>query len=392
MLSAATTHSALRPRLYSTRKAVIGEPPFALGIQVTYTELSVAMEMVGRSGASGTGTERDKLWVVQTSVNQITEKKTHTQREAIRSGITAPHGMRGWNKFTETEERKEYTSEWSGMPWRNVYLLPGLLATKLERAGESERERRGLVKRLMWASACNLSKTCKHTHTHAQMWPWSCVKSQSFLLAASFISRVIAGCQLSPHKRQNRAHLNMELWRCIQHRLAVNYWRDRNIPQSTSVHRPAAAAAGQQFTDCVHIYLGHVWWRQSACWGFCPPELLGASRRQEPWRDSCWRRCSSLKERERKKKKERLGVRKQGATGFQGYRFHQKHKEQLRMLAQKSKISFPVLQAALAFIRVEVRFSLDNSWTSVWCECVSKNRAVTWHFSIITLNWFQTKD
>ena len=57
MLSAATTHSALRPRLYSTRKAVIGDPPLALGIQVTYTELSVAMEMVGRSGASGTGTE-----------------------------------------------------------------------------------------------------------------------------------------------------------------------------------------------------------------------------------------------------------------------------------------------------------------------------------------------
>lgn len=60
ILSAATTHSALRPRLYSTRKAVIGDPPLALGIQVTYTELSVAMEMVGRSGASGTGTETNK--------------------------------------------------------------------------------------------------------------------------------------------------------------------------------------------------------------------------------------------------------------------------------------------------------------------------------------------
>lgn len=47
-----------------------------------------------------------------------------------------------------------------------------------------------------------------------------------------------------------------------------------------------------------------------------------------------WRR----EERE-KEKKGKLGVRKQGATGFQGYRFHQKHKEQLRMLAQKSKIS-----------------------------------------------------
>lgn len=54
MLSAATTHSALRPRRYSTRKAVIGEPPLARGIHPTYTELSVAMEMVGRSGASST--------------------------------------------------------------------------------------------------------------------------------------------------------------------------------------------------------------------------------------------------------------------------------------------------------------------------------------------------
>lgn len=57
ILSAATTQSALRLRRYSTRNAVIGDPPLALGIQVTYTELSVAMEMVGRSGASGTGAD-----------------------------------------------------------------------------------------------------------------------------------------------------------------------------------------------------------------------------------------------------------------------------------------------------------------------------------------------
>lgn len=36
---------------------------------------------------------------------------------------------------------RERTSQWNGMPWMNVYLLPGLLATKLERAGESKRER-----------------------------------------------------------------------------------------------------------------------------------------------------------------------------------------------------------------------------------------------------------
>jgi len=45
--------------LYSTRKDWMGNPPFPRGIQVTYTEVSDAMEMVGRSGASGAarGTE-----------------------------------------------------------------------------------------------------------------------------------------------------------------------------------------------------------------------------------------------------------------------------------------------------------------------------------------------
>lgn len=39
--------------LYSTRKDWMGNPPFPRGIQVTYTDVSEAMEMVGRSGASG---------------------------------------------------------------------------------------------------------------------------------------------------------------------------------------------------------------------------------------------------------------------------------------------------------------------------------------------------
>lgn len=39
--------------LYSTRKDWMGNPPFPRGIQVTYTDVSDAMEMVGRSGASG---------------------------------------------------------------------------------------------------------------------------------------------------------------------------------------------------------------------------------------------------------------------------------------------------------------------------------------------------
>lgn len=41
--------------LYSTRKDWIGKPPFPRGIQVTYTDVSEAMEIVGLSGASGAG-------------------------------------------------------------------------------------------------------------------------------------------------------------------------------------------------------------------------------------------------------------------------------------------------------------------------------------------------
>lgn len=41
--------------LYSTRKDWMGKPPFPRGIQVTYTDVSEAMEIVGLSGASGAG-------------------------------------------------------------------------------------------------------------------------------------------------------------------------------------------------------------------------------------------------------------------------------------------------------------------------------------------------
>lgn len=46
--------------LYSTRKDWIGKPPLPRGIQVTYTEVSEAMEMVGLSGASGAGMARHR--------------------------------------------------------------------------------------------------------------------------------------------------------------------------------------------------------------------------------------------------------------------------------------------------------------------------------------------
>lgn len=90
----------------------------------------------------------------------------------------------------------------------------------------------------------------------------------------------------------------------------------------------------QTVDDCVYTYLCRVWQHRSVCWGFCPLELWGAQRWWEAWTDSCWRWCSSLRE-----EKEKLGIRKQDPTGLQGYRFHQKHTEQLRMLALESKVS-----------------------------------------------------
>lgn len=51
----------------------MGEPPFALGIQVTYTDVSEAVEMVGRSGASGTRwRETDVVIKVLESANYLT--------------------------------------------------------------------------------------------------------------------------------------------------------------------------------------------------------------------------------------------------------------------------------------------------------------------------------
>ena len=47
--------------LYSTRKDWMGKPPFPRGIQVTYTEVSEAMEMVGLSGASGAGGDHPRV-------------------------------------------------------------------------------------------------------------------------------------------------------------------------------------------------------------------------------------------------------------------------------------------------------------------------------------------
>lgn len=103
ILSAATTHSALRPRLYSTRKAVIGDPPLALGIQVTYTELSVAMEMVGWSGASGTGRETGKEQLFESCKLLRIQNIKYTERTGKRRHCIATHVKDG----TSSQRKKK---------------------------------------------------------------------------------------------------------------------------------------------------------------------------------------------------------------------------------------------------------------------------------------------
>lgn len=59
----------------------------ALGIQVTYTELSVAMEMVGRSGASGTEAEEEK----KKKKGKTFESCTQTERSGTRHHCIPTH-------------------------------------------------------------------------------------------------------------------------------------------------------------------------------------------------------------------------------------------------------------------------------------------------------------
>lgn len=63
MFSTAVTQSspAFFTFLYSTRNDWMGKPRLPRGIQVTYADVSVAVETVGLSGASGAAVMRDAL-------------------------------------------------------------------------------------------------------------------------------------------------------------------------------------------------------------------------------------------------------------------------------------------------------------------------------------------
>lgn len=80
------------------------------------------------------------------------------------------------------DENKESESDCS---WSYVYLLPGFLAIKLEKAGESERE-----KSVSEKSRVSIGKVGRLGTQ---------IQSQSFLLTAFFIQTVTTRCQLVFH-------------------------------------------------------------------------------------------------------------------------------------------------------------------------------------------------
>lgn len=289
MLSAATSHSALRPRRYSTRKAVMGDPPLALGIQVTYTELSVAMEMVGRSGASGTG-QRERLEPF--SRDKQTGKaddRHHCARDRM-------------------ELKKVNAVEL-------CVLTAGAL--KLESAGESKRERK---KRVSGESSVSFSTVglfvarVQHANTHADKQP--------HVLQHSSYKRVITGClvfsvncgftvcALEQTTSKHQHH--------ITHSLVVN---STEPPHKTGdIQRPASAqiSSGKQkqrgASELTSVVYDHAKVRVGSfvLWSF--------GRRRDDGRLGRVLVGGGALLCDGKEKEQKAGVRKQDPTGLWGYR------------------------------------------------------------------------
>ena len=147
------------------------------------------------------------------------------------------------------------------MPWSNVYLLPGLWATMLERQRERERKKeRGLVKK--WVSAKSACLKCEsNTHTQIQTHTHTLRCEPISQLTAFLIQRVITGCQLSSHclyfkpERNKADHIwtwSSEIYSTQPgHELHCNHLHDRKAPRFPQKHphkwssaqSPAAAAA-----------------------------------------------------------------------------------------------------------------------------------------------------
>lgn len=181
-----------------------------------------------------------------------------------------------------------------------------------------------------------------HTDTHTLTHSWlkknktiSQFSAYSILLPKSHyrVSTIVLPFVRQGIEKQSRPHLNINI-RSETYSTQSGHELHSIYPTVMS-HNPRIYTVqhlrSQTADDSVYTYLCRGWRHQSGCWCFCPLEPWGARRWREAWTDSCWRWCSSLRE-----DKEKLGIRKQEPTGLQGYQFHQKHMEQLRMLAPGS--------------------------------------------------------
>lgn len=161
MFSTAVTQSspAFFTFLYSTRNDWMGKPRLPRGIQVTYADVSVAVETVGLSGASGAaGGERKK--------NVVRQDKTC---EAEQNNVTCRHLRRDYP--SETEERRKVRQKVVRAVKTVKLLVIGISSDSCKVDGEARtggsltreawRGNSGGLRRVDFSFAA-----CKQTHEH----------------------------------------------------------------------------------------------------------------------------------------------------------------------------------------------------------------------------------
>lgn len=110
MFSTAVTQSspAFFTFLYSTRKDWMGKPRLPRGIQVTYADVSVAVDTVGLSGASGAAVEEE--WCqMKDNRHELTDNTVQFQQKAKTHHI--PHLLRAHPSVIERKERLRRVSQ-----------------------------------------------------------------------------------------------------------------------------------------------------------------------------------------------------------------------------------------------------------------------------------------
>lgn len=249
----------------------------------------------------------------------------------------------------------------------NVYLLPGLLATELERAGESKRERKRVSEKTNVVSeswpALNGSKTCTHAHTHTLSHisdPEAvcnltdfCLQHLSSKESLQGVSFRLSAC--SPRQREAKQTTSKpDARRSIQHSSVMNstiniFTTESSFISTETSHNPHLHTVQQLLqteSDCVCPLPLSCMTTPKCVLGVLSSGALGAMEMTGGLDGFLFEVVLFSEGGEGKAGNEK----KQGPRGLQGYQFQQTHMEQLRMLALKSKISswLPELFQALS--------------------------------------------